>query len=230
MKRQFLVATLAVALSSNVMAQSQNPLLADFDTPFQIAPFEKITIENYREAILKGLEENKKEIDAIIKNRALPDFENTIVALDKGGKLLSKARSTFSPISSSNSTDATRALQKELSPIFSAHSDDIYLNPLLFDKVKQVYDNQAKFNLNVEQKRVLEKIYKRFVNSGANLSYEKKEQLRKLNTEIAMLQLNFSQNLMKETNNTYVTVDKLSDLEGLSEGDIAAAAKMAEDQ
>ena len=230
MKRQFLVATLAVALSSNVMAQSQNPLLADFDTPFQIAPFEKITIENYREAILKGLEENKKEIDAIIKNRALPDFENTIVALDKGGKLLSKARSTFSPISSSNSTDATRALQKELSPIFSAHSDDIYLNPLLFDKVKQVYDNQEKFNLNVEQKRVLEKIYKRFVNSGANLSDEKKEQLRKLNTEIAMLQLNFSQNLMKETNNTYVTVDKLSDLEGLSEGDIAAAAKMAEAQ
>ena len=230
MKRQLLVAALAVALSSNMMAQVSNPLLNEFDTPFQIAPFEKITIDNYREAILKGLDEDKKEIEAIIKNPAAPNFENTIAALDQSGKLLDKAESTFSPISSSNSTEATRALQKELSPLFSAHSDDIYLNPKLFTKVKQVYDNQKKFNLNKEQKRVLEKIYKRFVRSGANLSDDKKEQLRKLNTEISMLQLNFSQNLMKETNNTYVTVDKLSDLEGLSEGDIEAAAKMAETQ
>lgn len=230
MKRQLLVAALAVALSSNMMAQVSNPLLNEFDTPFQIAPFEKITIDNYREAILKGLDEDKKEIEAIIKNPAAPNFENTIAALDQSGKLLDKAESTFSPISSSNSTEATRALQKELSPLFSAHSDDIYLNQQLFAKVKQVYDNQKKFNLNKEQKRVLEKIYKRFVRSGANLSDDKKEQLRKLNTEISMLQLNFSQNLMKETNNTYVTVDKLSDLEGLSEGDIEAAAKMAETQ
>ena len=230
MKRQLLVAALAVALSLNMMAQVSNPLLNEFDTPFQIAPFEKITIDNYREAILKGLDEDKKEVEAIIKNPAAPNFENTIAALDQSGKLLDKAESTFSPISSSNSTEATRALQKELSPLFSAHSDDIYLNPKLFTKVKQVYDNQKKFNLNKEQKRVLEKIYKRFVRSGANLSDDKKEQLRKLNTEISMLQLNFSQNLMKETNNTYVTVDKLSDLEGLSEGDIEAAAKMAEAQ
>ncbi len=230
MKRQLLVAALAVALSSNMMAQVSNPLLNEFDTPFQIAPFEKITIDNYREAILKGLDEDKKEVEAIIKNPAAPNFENTIAALDQSGKLLDKAESTFSPISSSNSTEATRALQKELSPLFSAHSDDIYLNQQLFAKVKQVYDNQKKFNLNKEQKRVLEKIYKRFVRSGANLSDDKKEQLRKLNTEISMLQLNFSQNLMKETNNTYVTVDKLSDLEGLSEGDIEAAAKMAEAQ
>lgn len=230
MKRQLLVAALAVALSSNMMAQVSNPLLNEFDTPFQIAPFEKITIDNYREAILKGLDEDKKEVEAIIKNPAAPNFENTIAALDQSGKLLDKAESTFSPISSSNSTEATRALQKELSPLFSAHSDDIYLNQQLFAKVKQVYDNQKKFNLNKEQKRVLEKIYKRFVRSGANLSDDKKEQLRKLNTEISMLQLNFSQNLMKETNNTYVTVDKLSDLEGLSEGDIEAAAKMAETQ
>lgn len=230
MKRQLLVAALAVALSLNMMAQVSNPLLNEFDTPFQIAPFEKITIDNYREAILKGLDEDKKEIEAIIKNPAAPNFENTIAALDQSGKLLDKAESTFSPISSSNSTEATRALQKELSPLFSAHSDDIYLNQQLFAKVKQVYDNQKKFNLNKEQKRVLEKIYKRFLRSGANLSDDKKEQLRKLNTEISMLQLNFSQNLMKETNNTYVTVDKLSDLEGLSEGDIEAAAKMAEAQ
>lgn len=230
MKRQLLVAALAVALSLNMMAQVSNPLLNEFDTPFQIAPFEKITIDNYREAILKGLDEDKKEVEAIIKNPAAPNFENTIAALDQSGKLLDKAESTFSPISSSNSTEATRALQKELSPLFSAHSDDIYLNQQLFAKVKQVYDNQKKFNLNKEQKRVLEKIYKRFLRSGANLSDDKKEQLRKLNTEISMLQLNFSQNLMKETNNTYVTVDKLSDLEGLSEGDIEAAAKMAEAQ
>lgn len=96
MKRQLLVAALAVALSLNMMAQVSNPLLNEFDTPFQIAPFEKITIDNYREAILKGLDEDKKEIEAIIKNPAAPNFENTIAALDQSGKLLDKAESTFS--------------------------------------------------------------------------------------------------------------------------------------
>ena len=90
------------------------------------------------------MEEQKQEINAIIRNRAVPDFENTIVALDRSGELLTKVEYVFGPIASSNSTEETRALEKELSPLFSAHSDDIYLNPLLFAKVKEVYDNQKK--------------------------------------------------------------------------------------
>jgi peptidyl-dipeptidase Dcp len=161
-------------------------------------------------------------------NRAVPDFENTIEALDRSGRLLDRAQGTFGPLSSSNSTDETRALQKELSPLFSAHHDDIYLNPLLFAKVKQVYDNRANLDLNKEQTKLLENVYKRFTRGGANLNDADKERLRQLNTQISMLQLQFSQNLLHETNNTYVIVDKREELAGLPEANVEAAARMAE--
>ncbi|MDO4181686.1 MAG: M3 family metallopeptidase [Bacteroidales bacterium] len=228
MKKHLLLAAFALGLGGHCMAQTDNPLLKEYDTPYGIAPFDKITLDNYREGFLRGMEEQKQEVEAIIKNRAVPDFENTIAALDQSGKLLRKVQSTFGPISSSNSTVEMRALQKELSPLFSAHNDDIYLNPLLFDKVKQVYDNREKFGLDKEQNKVLDNIYKRFVRGGANLSDAQKEELRQLNSEISMLQIQFSQNLMQETNNTYVTVDKIEELEGLPEANIAAAARMAE--
>lgn len=228
MKKHLLLAAFALGLGGHCVAQTDNPLLKEYDTPYGIAPFDKITLDNYREGFLRGMEEQKQEVGAIIRNRAVPDFENTIAALDQSGKLLRKVQSTFGPISSSNSTAEMRALQKELSPLFSAHNDDIYLNPLLFDKVKQVYDNREKFGLNKEQNKVLDNIYKRFVRGGANLTDAQKEELRKLNSEISMLQIQFSQNLMHETNNTYVTVDKVEELDGLPEANIAAAARMAE--
>jgi len=121
-----------------------------------------------------------------------------------------------------------RALEKELSPMFSAHSDDMYMNEKLFARVKSVYDAQQSLNLNPEQKKVLENIYKRFVKSGAELNDEQKAKLRELNKEISMLQLTFSQNLLHETNNTFVTVDKVEELKGLPQNNIDAAAKMAE--
>jgi peptidyl-dipeptidase Dcp len=157
----------------------------------------------------------------------VPDFENTIEALDRSGSLLDRAQGTFGPLSGSNSTDETRALQKELSPLFSAHHDDIYLNPLLFAKVKQVYDNRENLGLNKEQAKLLENVYKRFVRGGANLNDADKDRLRRLNTQISMLQLQFSQNLLHETNNTYVIVDKREELDGLPEANIEAAARMA---
>ena len=231
MNKYLVMAALALTLAGSACsAASENPFLAkEYNTPYEIPPFEKITIDHYREAFLKGMEEQKKEIRAIVVQRSVPDFENTIVALDRSGSLLDKVDYVFGPLSSSNSTEETRALEKELSPMLSAHYDDIFLNELLFAKVKSVYDNQAKFNLNKEQKKLLENIYKQFVRAGAELSPEQKEELRKLNTEIAMLQLTFTQNLMHETNHKYVTVDKIEDLKGLPESNIAAAAKMAEE-
>ena len=231
MNKYLVMAALALTLAGSACsAASENPFLAkEYNTPYEIPPFEKITIDHYREAFLKGMEEQKKEIRAIVVQRSVPDFENTIVALDRSGSLLDKVDYVFGPLSSSNSTEETRALEKELSPLLSAHYDDIFLNELLFAKVKSVYDNQAKFNLNKEQKKLLENIYKQFVRAGAELSPEQKEELRKLNTEIAMLQLTFTQNLMHETNHKYVTVDKIEDLKGLPESNIAAAAKMAEE-
>ncbi|MBQ5717583.1 MAG: M3 family metallopeptidase [Alistipes sp.] len=227
--KMMLLSTVALA-AAGCANQSKNPLLEEFDTPFGIAPFAQITIEDYREAMLQGMAEQKAEIEAIIASTDEPTFANTIAALDQSGRLLSRARGTFSPLSSSNSTDETRALEKELSPLFSAHSDDIYLNEALFERVKKVYENQAAEQLSAEEQKVLENIYDRFVNSGANLNDEEKARLRELNSRLAMLQLNFTQNLLHETNNTFVVVDNEAELAGLPEANIAAAAKMAEEQ
>jgi len=227
-KNQVLTAAMCAALCGCADQKPANPLLSDFTTPFGIAPFEEITIDHYREGMLKGLEEHKKDVEAIINNSEEPTFENTIKALDQSGELLTKVRGTFSPLSSSNATDETRALQKELSPLFSAHNDDIYLNPALFAKVKTVYDNRENLQLADEERTVLQNIYDRFVDGGALLDDEQKATLRKLNTELSMLQLQFGQNLTHETNKTFVTVDNLEELDGLPQANIDAAAKMAE--
>ena len=229
MKRIMLFAAMSAALCS-CDCTTKNPLFAEFDTPYGIAPFESITIDHYREAMLQGMEEQKAEIEAIVANEEAPTFTNTIVALDRSGALLRKAGGTFGPLSSSNSTDATRALQKELSPLQSAHSDDINLNEALFARVKAVYEQRDMLDLTREEQKVLENTYKRFVRSGAELNAEQKERLRELNKEISMLQLTFSQNLLHETNNTFVTAESLEELAGLPEANIAAAAKMAEEQ
>ena len=223
-----LAAAVAVALCGCTEQKPANPLFSDFTAPFGIAPFEEITVDHFREGMLKGLEEQKKDVEAILNNTEAPTFENTIKALDQSGKLLKKVRGTFGPLSSGSATDETRALQKELSPIFSAHNDDIYLNPALFAKVKAVYDNKENLTLTPEEKTVLQNIYDRFVDGGALLNDEQKEELRKLNTELSMLQLQFGQNLTHETNKTFVTVDKVEELDGLPQANIDAAAKMAE--
>ena len=209
--------------------EQDNPFFSEFDTPHGIAPFGSITIEHYREGMLKGMEEQKAEIEAIINNSDKPTFENTIAALDQSGQLLRKVRGTFSPLSSSNSNNETRALQKEMSPLSSAHNDDIYLNEKLFARVKSVYDSRGSLTLTPEQAKVLENIYDRFVNSGAELSNTDKARLRELNKEISMLQLEFSQNLLHETNNTFVVAESLEEMKGLPQANIDAAAKMAAD-
>ena len=223
---------LSLALSGCSTQQPQeqgNPFFSEFNTPYGIAPFADITIEHYREGMLKGMEEQKAEVEAIINNSEAATFENTIVALDQSGQLLRKVRGTFSPLSSSNSNDDFRALQKEMSPLSSTHNDDIYLNEKLFARVKSVYDSRESLTLTPEQAKVLENIYDRFVNSGAELSDEEKARLRELNKEISMLQLEFSQNLLYETNNTFVVAESLEEMKGLPHANIDAAAKMAEE-
>ena len=204
-----------------------NPLFSEFNTPHGIAPFAEITIDHYREGMLKGMEEQKAEIEAIVNNSEAPTFENIILALDKSGELLRKVRGTFSPLSSSNSNDQTRALQKEMSPISSTHSDDINLNEKLFARMKSVYDSRESLTLTPEEAKILQNTYDRFVNSGAELSDEDKAKLRELNKEISMLQLEFSQNLLHETNNTFVVAESLDEMKGLPQANIDAAAKMA---
>lgn len=229
MKKQLFAAVAFAAVCGGCSQQpaSTNPLLSEYTTPYQIPPFESITIDNYREAMLKGIAEERQEIDAIINNPEAPTFENTILAYESSGQLLSKAQRAFGAISGSNATDETRALQKEMQPIISAFSDSIALNEKLFQRIKSVYDNQASMNLNKEQAKLLDNYYKRFVRNGANLSDEDKATLSKINAEISDLQLQFSQNLMHDTNNDYVIVDNVEELDGLPQRNIDAAAEMA---
>ncbi len=204
-----------------------NSLLKKSVNKHGVESFGEITINDYREGINEGIRQHKAEIKAIIDNKEKPNFNNTIAALDQSGKLLERVQLTFGPIASSNSTDSTRNFSKEISPVISAHSDDIYMNPELFAKVKAVYDDVSSQQLDKEQKKLLDNIYKQFERNGANLNDADKEKLRKLNLEISALQLDFNQNLLYETNNTYVVAHSLEELAGLPEANIERAAEMA---
>lgn len=212
---------------SDVADAAPNPFFTEYTTPFGVPPFDKIEVAHYKPAFEKGMEEQKKEIDAIVNNPEEPTFENTIVALDRSGELLTKVMYAFSGQSSVNTTDEIQALEQELYPVLSAHSDDISLNPALFTRVKAVYDKQASMNLNKEQKKLLEEIYKGFVRGGANLDADKQARLRELNEKISVLELTFGQNVLKETNAFKLVVDNKEDLAGLPESLIAAASETA---
>lgn len=234
MNKTLMAASLAVVLGacssqkkSDVADATPNPFFTEYTTPFGVPPFDQIKVEHYKPAFLKGMEEHKQEIDAIVNNGEEPTFENTIVALDRSGELLTKVALAFSGESSINATDEIQELVQECYPLFSAHSDDISLNPKLFARVKAVYDNQASFNLDKEQKKLLEETYKSFVRSGANLDTDKQAKLRELNEQISVLELTFGQNVLKENNAFKLVVDKKEDLAGLPETVIAAAAEAA---
>ena len=217
----------ACNMSSNKTSETAlntNPFLSEYTTPFGVPPFDRITLADYKPAILQGMEEQKKEVDAIVNATAAPDFENTIAALDQSGRLLSKANTVFSAQNSANTSDEMQALSKELSPLMSAHRDDISLNPKLFARVKAVYDKRDKLNLTKEQVKLLDESYKGFVRGGANLPEDKQARLRELNSEMALLQLSFGQNMLKETNAFKLVIDNEVDLSGLPANLIAAAA------
>ena len=236
MKKIFMAIGLTVLLGAcNTGSKEQatsteatgNPFLAEYTTPFGVPPFEQIKMEHYKPVFLQGMEEQKAEIEAIVNNQAAPDFENTIVALDQSGSLFSKVRIVFSGLNSANTSDEMQALSKELSPLLSAHSDDIRLNPALFERVKSVYERKDELNLNKEQAKLLEETYKSFVRGGANLSGEQQARLRELNSEISLLQLTFGQNMLKETNAFQLIIDKEEDLSGLPASLAANAAEEA---
>lgn len=232
MRKTLVIAGMALSLmacsgNKEKSADAVNPFFTEYATPFGVPPFDEIKLEHYKPAFLKGMEEQAKEIDAIVNARSMPDFENTIVALDQSGQLLRRVSAVFYGLNSANTSDEMQALSKELSPLLSKHSDDISLNPRLFERVKQVYDNKEKFNLDKEQTKLLEETYQDFVRGGANLDSAKQVKLRQLNSEIAMLQLTFGQNMLKETNAFQLVIDKKEDLAGLPESLIANAAAAA---
>lgn len=208
-------------------AFSSNPFFTKYNTPYEVPPFHLIKNEHFKPAILEGIKQHQAEIDAVIKNPKAPTFENTIVAMEKSGELLSKASTVFYNLNSANTNEEIQAIARELAPEMSAHNDNINLNDALFQKVKTVWNQKDKLKLSKEEAKLLEKTYKGFVRSGANLSAKDKEKLRAINSELSVLTLKFGQNILAETNKFELVIDSKDDLKGLSEEIIESAAETA---
>lgn len=209
------------------MKEAENPFFGVYSTPFQVPPFDQIEEAHYLPAYEKAIQMQKKEIEAITGNAKEPDFKNTIEALDASGMLLRKVENVFSQMQSVNSNDEIEAIAEKVEPMVSAHRDDVNLNPVLFDRVRKVYDNKDELKLSTEQFYLLDKIYKNFVRGGANLNEEDKAKLREINSKLAVLTLSFGKNVLAETNSYKLYIDKEEDLAGLPESVIAAGASAA---
>ncbi len=205
----------------------KNPLLAKYETNFEVPPFDLIKDEHFRPAFKEALKVHEAEIDSILKIDEPATFANTILALENAGQLLNRVSTVFYNLNSANTNDTIQAIAKDLAPVMSAHRDEINLNPELFKRVKTVYDQRANAGLDAEDQKLLEETYKGFVRSGANLKDEDKEKLKKINAELSVLSTQYGQNLLAETNAFEMVVDKEEDLAGLPKELKAAAAAEA---
>lgn len=205
----------------------QNPFMVPYDTPFEIPPFDKIQYGDYMPAIEKGIEIQRKEIEAIANNPATPTFDNTILAMEKSGELLQRVMLVFSSLDETDNNSEMQAISEKAYPMASMASDEISMNDKLFQRVKYLYDNRDKLGLDGPQKRAVELSYKDFTRNGALLSPEKKEELKALNTRLTDLYLKFNRNLLAATNEFEIVVDNEADLAGLPAGIIATAASEA---
>lgn len=206
-----------------------NPLLADFATPFDTPPFDIIKPEHFLPAIKEAVENSKLEIEQI-KNEALPSFQNTIEALDRSGKRLGIISGIFFNLNSAETNEEIQALAREISPILTTYGNDILLDQELFSRISQVHDQKEALNLSPEQLTLLEKTYKSFVRNGAKLSSDKTEQLRQIDQELGQTSLQFGENVLAETNKYVHFVSEESEIEGLPEGIKEAAAQIAEEK
>ena len=201
----------------------------EFDTPYGTPPFDEITNDDFKPAFERGIEQQAKEIEAIVNNPEEPTFENTIVAFDNSGAILARVSRVFYGLKGAENNDEIQALAEELSPILSEHSDNIKLNSELFERINTLHKNADNLNLTTEQYRLLDENYKSFVRSGIMLDDEQKDRLREINKELSALSLSFGSNLLNETNNFKLVVDNEEDLSGLSKGLKDAAAQVAKD-
>ena len=221
MMNKFILSMIAVgclcmpaAAAKKKTVKQENPFLAPYTTQYGIPPFEKIKIEHYIPALEEGIKQHNEEIDAIVKQRSRADFDNTVLALDMSGEVFSKVNYVFMALNESDATPEMQALAEKLSPMITAHSDEVYMNLALFNRIKAVHDNADQLGLTPVQRRLTEKYYKRFVRNGALLSAADQDTLKSINTRLAALQLSFVNNVMSEIANNYVVVDNADRLSG----------------
>lgn len=216
----FILTLFTIMIAHTVSGQhapaAENPFLKEFSTPFGVPPFSEIEPGHFLPAIKTGIDLQNKEVDAIVSNPAPPDFENTIAALDYSGSLIRKVNSVFANLNSANTSKELQSIAKEMAPMLSAHYDNINLNPALFEKVKAVYEKRGSLGLNGEQMRLLTEKYKDFVRGGAALSEDARERFREINSKLSVLTLQFGENVLKETNDFRLVIEKPEDLSGLT--------------
>jgi len=226
-----LIASLLVGCNNETKKEEavdlKNPLLAKYETNFEVPPFDLIKDEHFRPAFKEALRVHEAEIDSILKVEDSATFSNTILALENAGQLLSRVSIVFNNLNSANTNDTIQAIAKDLAPVLSAHRDEINLNPELFKRVKTVYDERQNAGLDAEDLKLLEETYKGFIRSGANLNDADKEKLKKINAELSVLTTEYGQNLLAEANSFELVIDNEADLAGLPKELKAAAAAAA---
>jgi peptidyl-dipeptidase Dcp len=231
MKKIIFLLTIMTIVSFSACKQAKevkNPFFTEYQTSFQVPPFDKIDSTDYMPAYVDGMKQHMTEIDEIINNPKEPDFENTILAFDKSGKLLTKVSKVFNQMNEANTTPQMQDIAKKLSPMLSKHRDDIALNEKLFKRIKAVYEKRNKMKLDDQQIRVVEKYYRDFVRMGADLPKDKQDTLRKLNEQLSLLTLKFGDNVLEETNKNFkLVIGDKKDLDGLPQGVIDGAAETA---
>lgn len=224
--------TCMVCACSQQSTESENPFFSEFQSPYGSPDFDRIQLADYEPAFLKGIEQQNQEIKAIVENPEAPTFENTIVALDNSGEILNRVSGVFFALTSADTNDELMALEAKIAPMLSEHSDNIYLNEALYQRVAKVCEQEKSgaIQLTTEQHYLLEKYRKAFERSGAALDKEKQARLREINKELSTLTIEFSNHVLADNNAFKLVVDKQEDLAGLPEAVIAGAASEAEAQ
>lgn len=231
MRNRMIILAVALAVASCVNEKKEikemNPFFETYSAPYGVPPFDKIENRHYLPAFREGIAQHNQEIEKIASSQESPTFANTIEALDKSGDLLGRVGYVFFNVKEANTNDSIDQAAEVIAPLLSQHTDEVYLNEKLFARVKAIDEQKDKLSLNREQSRLLEEIYKRFVRGGANLPADKKEEFKKINTELSLLELKFGNNMLAETNNFKLVIDSKEDLAGLPGSVVAAAADEA---
>ena len=212
------------------VADAENPLLQTWSTPYQAPPFATILPEHYEPAFKAGMEKQKAAVDAIVGNSEAPTFENTIVAMERADRLLSSISKVFFGVASANTNPEIQAVEREIAPLLSRHSDAIYLNRLLYDRIDNLWQRRETLGLDKEGQRLLERYHIAFSRSGAGLDPKDKRRLSTINERLATLGTQFGQNVLADEASWQLVLEDENDLEGLPDWARAAAAKAAEDR
>ena len=209
---------------------NMNPFFSNYNTPHGTVPFHLIKLEHFEPAIREGIKQQQAEIEAITAQTEAPTFGNTIEAFERSGRLLERATTVFENLMSAETNDEMQELAKTLMPLLSEHANNISLNEALFHRVKAVYDQREALDLSTEQSRLLEDTYVGFARNGANLEGKDKETYRTLTNQLSLLTLQFSENLLKETNDYQLHITEADQLAGLPENSKAAAQETAHEK